>query len=130
MSPGPGSSSWTVNVTIPALGSHSVAVRATDNAGNVSPVQTIAFLAVDNTPPVLDITTGPPRSETITGTGDQVLVDFAGFASDVHSGVQFVRWSFDGRALHLSWPGCGDLNPIDCRFIRTIYEAHPWVKVG
>lgn len=45
-----------------------------------------------------------------------------------------MRWSFDGRALHFTFLSCEGLhdpeNPRFCNDIRTVYEAHPWVKVG
>lgn len=47
-----------------------------------------------------------------------------------------MRWSFDGRALHLRFLGCGNLNRLDpraphlCEEFRSTFEAHPWVKIG
>jgi hypothetical protein len=47
-----------------------------------------------------------------------------------------MRWRFDGRALHLRFIGCGNLNRLDpraphlCDEFRSAFEARPWVKIG
>lgn len=44
-----------------------------------------------------------------------------------------LSWRFDGNALHFKVLSCASVRKIDpvlCGVMRSIFEAHPWVKVG
>jgi peptide/nickel transport system substrate-binding protein len=71
---------------------------------------------------------------TYTGSADSVT--FTTVAPVLNAlATPPMHWSFDGKALHLTFLGCGNLNELDpgaphlCDDIRVLYEAHPWVKV-
>ncbi|MEV5550458.1 plastocyanin/azurin family copper-binding protein, partial [Streptomyces sp. NPDC052309] len=59
---------YTAPVTINTVGQHTLTYRATDKAGNTSPVKTVQFTVVAPEPP--KDTTAPDTSATVTGTKD------------------------------------------------------------
>jgi hypothetical protein len=72
---------------------------------------------------------------TYSGTGDQVVFDvLEPTFNAIHTPP--MRWTFDGHSLRFRFLGCADLNELDpsapnlCQDIKTVYEAHPWVKIG
>lgn len=89
---------YTGPVVVNRLGDHSVLYRATDVAGNVSPVGSVPFRVVEGQPPD---TTPPTVSAVVSGdrdpTGNYVgsaMVTVS--ASDAGSGVDRVEYSLDG----------------------------------
>jgi ABC-type transport system substrate-binding protein len=70
-----------------------------------------------------------------TGSGDMVTFETVAFVGNAIT-TPPMRWTNDGKALHLQFLGCGDLNRLDpgaphlCDDLRVFYEAHPWVKIS
>jgi plastocyanin len=92
---------YSTPVVVSALGDHAVQYRATDKAGNLSPVGSVSFRVVE--PPVED-TTPPTVSAVVTGERDtngnyvgSALVTLS--AEDAQSGVDRVEYSLDGAAF-------------------------------
>ncbi|MYV45315.1 hypothetical protein GT031_06785 [Streptomyces sp. SID2888] len=87
-------------VEVTGAGRHSLAYRATDTAGNTSPVKTLEFTVVTTAP---EDTTPPETSATVSGTKDD-SGNFVGTAtvtvtaSDAESGVAGIEYSLDGAA--------------------------------
>jgi hypothetical protein len=77
----------------------------------------------------------PLNVGTYSGTGDTVTFAWVAFVGNAIT-TPPMRWTFDGRSLHLEFLGCGDLNQLDpgaphlCDDIRVFFEAHPWEKAG
>jgi hypothetical protein len=77
----------------------------------------------------------PINVGTYTGSGGTVTFDTVAFVDNAIT-TPPMRWTFDGKALHLKFLGCGNLNRLDpeaphlCDDIRVFFEAHPWEKVG
>ncbi|WP_019501043.1 OmpL47-type beta-barrel domain-containing protein [Pseudanabaena sp. PCC 6802] len=90
-----GTTTWASTVTVPGLGSYTVSVRARDRAGNLSATQTITIVAVDSTPPVLEIVS-PLEGAEFTLVNGTVTVEFQGTAIDTQTGVSIVEWDVDG----------------------------------
>ncbi|MGH3355220.1 MAG: OmpL47-type beta-barrel domain-containing protein [Nocardioidaceae bacterium] len=91
---------YTNPLTVNQPGDHSIAYRATDNAGNTSPPQSETFTVVE--PPTQDTT---PPTVTAQVTGEQnTNGDYIGSATvtltatDTDSGVDTVEYSLDGAA--------------------------------
>ncbi|MBB4794638.1 OmpL47-type beta-barrel domain-containing protein [Streptomyces nodosus] len=87
-------------VEVTDAGRHSLAYRATDTAGNTSPVKTLEFTVVTTAPAD---TTPPETSATVSGTKDDSgnYIDTATVtitASDAESGVAGIEYSLDGAA--------------------------------
>ncbi|MGV3622273.1 MAG: Ig-like domain-containing protein, partial [Archangium sp.] len=68
---------WSCNTSTLAPGSHTLTARATDAAGNVSPVSNTVTLTVDTTPPAAPVVTAPAQNAftndttpTFSGTGE------------------------------------------------------------
>ncbi|MBB5791807.1 hypothetical protein HD601_006382 [Jiangella mangrovi] len=92
---------YTAPVVVTALGDHVVQYRATDNAGNTSPVESVAFTVVEPEP---DDTTPPDVSAAVTGSqnpeGDYVgSATVTVTASDTGSGVASVEYNLDGAGF-------------------------------
>ncbi|MFF7144367.1 OmpL47-type beta-barrel domain-containing protein [Streptomyces nodosus] len=87
-------------VEVTGAGRHSLAYRATDTAGNTSPVKTLEFTVVTTAP---EDTTPPETSATVSGTKDD-SGNFVGTAtvtvtaSDAESGVAGIEYALDGAA--------------------------------
>jgi plastocyanin len=88
---------YTAPVVVSSLGAHTVAFRATDNAGNTSPTGLVNFTVVRR--PVPD-TTPPVTSATVTGNRDgtgayigSATVTVA--ATDAQSGVRNIEYALD-----------------------------------
>ncbi|MFC5828412.1 OmpL47-type beta-barrel domain-containing protein [Nonomuraea insulae] len=85
-------------VSVNQAGAHTLSYRATDKAGNTSPVATLRFTVVAPE----DDTTLPQVSAAITGTQDWAW-NYVGSAtvkltaSDVGSGLDTVEYSLDGQ---------------------------------
>ncbi|MEV4080135.1 OmpL47-type beta-barrel domain-containing protein [Nonomuraea fuscirosea] len=85
-------------VSVTRAGAHTFSYRATDKAGNTSPVATLRFTVVSPE----DDTTLPQVSAAITGTQDWAW-NYVGAAtvkltaSDVGSGLDTVEYSLDGQ---------------------------------
>jgi hypothetical protein len=92
-----GTTSWTAQVALPALGLHTVSFRARDNAGNLSATRTTQVRVGDITAPSLSIT-APQAGETFTLVSDQVTVVASGTASDTQTGVGRVEWALGNQA--------------------------------
>nr|WP_203866649.1 family 16 glycoside hydrolase [Plantactinospora endophytica] len=91
---------YTAPVTVSTVGQHTVTYRATDVAGNTSPVQSAAFQVV--APPNPD-TTAPTVTAAVTGeqNEDDEYLGMATVtltASDTESGVDKVEYSLNGQA--------------------------------
>src|SRR6266545_4927226 len=89
---------YTAPVTVTAPGAHTVRYRATDNAGNVSPVGSVSFTVVQRPAPD---TTPPAVTASVTGernaTGDYVgSATVTLTATDSGSGVARIEYSLDG----------------------------------
>ena len=89
---------YTAPITVDDLGAHTVAYRATDEAGNTSNAQEVAFTVVDSPDPD---TTPPTVTATVDGDRDEdgnyigaATVTLA--ATDTESGVDTVEYSLDG----------------------------------
>lgn len=91
---------YTAPVEVRATGAHTVRHRATDVAGNVSPIGQTTFTVVQ--PPVEDVVP-PATSATVTGTRDGAG-NYVGSATvtvtatDTQSGVAGVEYALDGAA--------------------------------
>ncbi|WP_432843824.1 OmpL47-type beta-barrel domain-containing protein [Dactylosporangium sp. CA-092794] len=91
---------YTAPVQVTAPGDHSVQYRATDNAGNVSAVGSVAFRVVapepgDTTPPAVAATVSGTRD----GAGDYVgSATVTVTAADAESGVASIETQTDGGA--------------------------------
>ncbi|MFJ3821922.1 OmpL47-type beta-barrel domain-containing protein [Streptomyces nodosus] len=87
-------------VEVTGAGRHSLAYRATDKAGNTSPVKTLEFTVATTAP---EDTTPPETSATVSGTKDD-SGNFVGTAtvtvtaSDTESGVAGIEYALDGAA--------------------------------
>ncbi|GIH47592.1 hypothetical protein Mro03_27710 [Microbispora rosea subsp. rosea] len=105
---------YSAPVSVNAAGSHRVQYRATDKAGNVSPVASVSFTVV--APPAKD-TTAPQASAQVAGDKD-TDGNYVGSAtvtvsaSDGESGVDTVEYSLDSqpfavysKALTVDQPG-------------------------
>ncbi|WP_442792028.1 OmpL47-type beta-barrel domain-containing protein [Micromonospora sp. NBC_01796] len=91
---------YTAPVAVSAVGAHTVTYRATDVAGNTSPVQSTAFTVVGTPDPD---TTAPTATAAVTGdrNEDGAYVGMATVtisATDAESGVELVEYSLDGAA--------------------------------
>ncbi|MFC6018176.1 OmpL47-type beta-barrel domain-containing protein [Plantactinospora solaniradicis] len=89
---------YSAPVTVSAPGQHTVTYRATDVAGNTSPVQSAAFQVV---PPADPDTTAPTVTAAVTGeqNDDDAYVGTATVtltATDTESGVERIEYSLDG----------------------------------
>jgi hypothetical protein len=91
-----GTTSWSAQVTLPALGSHTVAFRARDKLGNLSGTRNATVRVRDATAPALNINE-PRAGETFTGVNGQVTVAVRGTTFDTQTGVARVEWSLDGQ---------------------------------
>ncbi|BCB90158.1 hypothetical protein Psuf_074710 [Phytohabitans suffuscus] len=91
---------YTAPVVVNQPGPHTVAYRATDNAGNTSTPQTVSFTVVDESEPD---TTPPTVTAALSGEqdGEGAYVGAATVtltATDTESGVESVEYSLDGGA--------------------------------
>jgi hypothetical protein len=90
---------YSAPVSVNQPGAHTVRYRATDKAGNISPVGSVQFTVV--APPSGD-TTPPQVSAVVTGSQDWAW-NYVGSAtvtisaSDTESGVASVEYSLDGQ---------------------------------
>ncbi|MBD0418009.1 glycosyl hydrolase, partial [Streptomyces sp. TRM S81-3] len=80
---------------------HTLTYRATDKAGNTSPVKTVQFTVIAPEPP--KDTTAPDTSATVTGTKDNAgnYISSATVtltASDTESGVDTIQYALNGAA--------------------------------
>jgi len=97
-------------------GVHTVQVKVTDKAGNVS--STSASASVDATPPVSAFIS-PPEGSTVNASGNQV-VHLTGSTSDATSGVAGAEISLDGGATWQNLPlGPGDAWSYDWNGLRN-----------
>jgi hypothetical protein len=84
---------YTAPVQVTDLGDHSVQYRATDKAGNLSPVGSVQFSVVeppsDRTPPTVNATVAGNNTAKATVTVT---------ATDAESGVKSVEYQLDGGA--------------------------------
>jgi hypothetical protein len=92
---------YSAPVVVDKAGDHSVQVRATDKAGNVSEVKSVAFTVVEATPAD---TTAPQVSAAVTGDqdADGAYVGSATVtltAQDSESGVASVEYALDGGSF-------------------------------
>jgi hypothetical protein len=92
-----GTTSWSAQVPLPGLGSHTVSLRARDAVGNLSAVSTTTVRVGDSTPPSLSIT-APGNAETFSLTNGSVTIEVRGTASDTQTGVARVEWALDGQS--------------------------------
>lgn len=87
-------------VEVTGAGRHSLAYRATDTAGNISPVKSVEFTVATTAP---EDTTPPETSATVSGTKDD-SGNYVGTAtvtvtaSDTESGVTGIEYALDGAA--------------------------------
>ena len=98
---GAGFTAYTAPLVVTALGEHTVQYRATDNAGNVSPVESVTFTVVEPEP---DDTTPPEVSAAVNGdqNEDGEYVGSATVtitASDAQSGVESIAYALDGGSF-------------------------------
>ncbi|SDU62436.1 Ig-like domain (group 3) [Jiangella alkaliphila] len=98
---GAGFVAYTAPVVVSSFGDHTVQYRATDNAGNVAPVESVAFTVVEPEP---DDTTPPTVAASVAGeqNPDGAYVDSATVtvtATDTQSGVASVVYSLDDGAF-------------------------------
>ncbi|WP_052424382.1 OmpL47-type beta-barrel domain-containing protein [Nonomuraea candida] len=105
---------YSAPVSVNRVGAHTVTFRATDKAGNTSPVGSVTFTVVapqeeDTTPPVV---TGKVTGEQDADGNYVGVATVTVTASDVGSGVDTVEYSFDGqpfaaytRPLPVNQPG-------------------------
>jgi flagellar hook assembly protein FlgD len=90
---------YSAPVSVNQVGTHTVTFRATDKAGNTSPVGSVTFTVVA---PQEEDTTPPEVTGKVTGNQD-ADGNYVGAAtvtvtaSDVGSGVDTVEYSFDGQ---------------------------------
>ncbi|GAA3954885.1 hypothetical protein Aau02nite_85920 [Amorphoplanes auranticolor] len=93
---------YTAPVRVTAIGDHSVQFRATDKAGNVSAVGSVAFTVVepgpgeDTTPPVVtsQVTGDRNTAGQYVGKATVTLT-----ATDAESGVKTIEYNVDGGAF-------------------------------
>ncbi|MFJ5618799.1 OmpL47-type beta-barrel domain-containing protein [Micromonospora sp. NPDC093243] len=90
---------YSAPVSVNAVGQHTLTYRATDKAGNTSPVQSASFTVV---PPSSDDTTAPTTDAMVHGeqNGDGAYVGGATVmlaATDAGSGVDTIEYSLDGQ---------------------------------
>jgi hypothetical protein len=92
---------YTAPVVVTRLGDHSVQYRATDVAGNISPIQSVMFRIVeagpvDTTPPTVSAAVSGDRdgSGNYLGSATVTLT-----ATDSESGVDRAEYSLDGAAF-------------------------------
>jgi plastocyanin len=92
---------YTAPVAVTAIGDHSVQFRATDKAGNLSPVGSVAFTVVAPNP---SDTTPPTVASTVSGSRD-TAGNYLGTATvtitatDSGSGVARIEYNVDGGAF-------------------------------
>ena len=92
---------YTAPVAVTAIGDHSVQFRATDKAGNLSPVGSVAFTVVAPNP---SDTTPPTVASTVSGSRD-TAGNYLGTATvtitatDAGSGVARIEYNVDGGAF-------------------------------
>ncbi|WP_406080900.1 OmpL47-type beta-barrel domain-containing protein [Micromonospora sp. NBC_00858] len=92
---------YTQPVQVTAIGDHSVQFRATDQAGNLSPVGSVSFRIVepgeeDTTPPVVTAALAGAQD----GDGNYIGTATATLAAtDTQSGVATIEYSLDGAAF-------------------------------
>jgi Chitobiase/beta-hexosaminidase C-terminal domain len=91
---------YTGPVRVTAIGDHAVQFRATDNAGNVSPVGSVPFRVVEEQP---RDTTPPTVTAAVSGTRDPAgnyvaTATVTLTASDAGSGVDRIEYSLDGAS--------------------------------
>jgi hypothetical protein len=92
---------YTEPVRVTAIGDHAVQFRATDKAGNVSPVGSVPFRVVearepDTTPPTVTAAVSGARDTA----GNYIATATATItATDTQSGVARVEYSLDGAAF-------------------------------
>jgi len=92
---------YTTPVAVTAIGDHSVQFRATDKAGNVSAVGSVAFTVVAPNP---SDTTPPTVASTVSGSRD-TAGNYLGTATvtitatDAGSGVARIEYNVDGGAF-------------------------------
>ncbi|WSU19883.1 Ig-like domain repeat protein [Streptomyces sp. NBC_01108] len=106
--------SYTTPVAVNSVGQHALAYRATDKAGNTSPVKSVEFTVVAPEPP--KDTTPPDTSATVSGTKDAAgnYVSSATVtvtASDAESGVAGIEYSLDG-ASYRNYTAPVDVNAV------------------
>jgi hypothetical protein len=92
---------YTSPVRVTAVGDHAVQFRATDKAGNVSPVGSVSFRVVEAREPD---TTPPTVTAEVSGTRDPAgnyiaTATVTITATDAQSGVARVEYSLDGAAF-------------------------------
>ncbi|MEO3853970.1 PQQ-dependent sugar dehydrogenase [Acrocarpospora sp. B8E8] len=80
-------------VTLSAEGTHEVSYRATDTAGNISPVGTLT-VKIDKTAPVLTVS-----GVADTTYGDSASITPVATATDATSGVDTVTLAIDGQPI-------------------------------
>ena len=88
--------SWSTQVALPGLGTHTVAVRARDNVGNVSAVKNVTVVVGDTTGPSLAITDPGEDAKPYPLQDGKAIIPVSGTASDTQTGVALVEWSLDG----------------------------------
>lgn len=92
-------SSWSKSVTVNSAGSHTITVRSTDKAGNVTTktvgVRVNAAPPPDTQPPTVNITSPLPNAN-LTGPFNGVSVNVTGTASDIGGSVTKVELLVDG----------------------------------
>ncbi|WP_112238196.1 ThuA domain-containing protein [Kribbella monticola] len=94
---------YTAPITVSAEGTHSVQVRASDTAGNVSPVESVT-VKLDRSAPKTTVTGMTSGGEL----GVASVTTVAATATDALSGVASVTLTVDGRAL----PATGKLDGV------------------
>ncbi|HEU4328717.1 MAG TPA: neuraminidase-like domain-containing protein [Roseiflexaceae bacterium] len=92
------SSGWNIAVPVYGPGGHSLKLRVRDKAGNTSPASTLAFTLADSSAPILNITSRPGPDDVLSDTGDRVLVELRGTATDAVSAVAKLEYRADGGA--------------------------------
>jgi hypothetical protein len=97
--PGRSSTRWSYSLPLPADGSYTIHVRASDRAGNTTgaSAQAVAHFAVDTTPPPVPTITAHPQSSTTAKS--------AGFSfTDGEQGVTFLCRRDGGRFTRCASP--------------------------
>ncbi|MEV6986896.1 hypothetical protein AB0M95_37345 [Sphaerisporangium sp. NPDC051017] len=90
---------YSAPVSVNQTGAHTVKYRATDKAGNTSPVGTVTFTVVapqekDTTPPQVSATVSGDKNPDGTYVGSATVTVTA---SDTESGVDKIEYSLDGQ---------------------------------
>lgn len=98
-----GKTIWSAQVTLPALGLHTVNFRARDTVGNLSGISSVTVRVGDVYPPTVNITY-PHNGETIQMVGGQAQFFATGTASDSQTGVAKVEWALGGGAFMQATP--------------------------